>query len=84
MLLSIPTASHPYLCQGQFVSSTKLECGSNLCDLTIELLEENWLNRITPDDQNSEAVNSFQWALALLNVNVRFEKDQPKEMDSDL
>lgn len=37
-----------------------------------------------PDDQNSEAVNSFQWALALPNVNVRCEKGQPKEMESDL
>lgn len=47
-------------------------------------MEENWLNRIMLDDENSEAVSSFRWALALPSVNMGFGKGQPKEMETDL
>lgn len=36
------------------------------------------------DDQNSEAVSSFQWAMPLPSVNMGFGKGQPKEMETDL
>lgn len=36
------------------------------------------------DDQNREAVSSFQQTLAMLSVNMRFGKGQPKEMEMDL
>lgn len=47
-------------------------------------MEENWLSSIMLDDRNSEAISSFQWALALLSVNMGSWKGRLKEMETDL